>query len=198
MGTAPSTTTSPSSDSIDALLKADHERLRLLWQGVLDAMARSDFRLIQVNAKHFLVGLRAHIDAEERVLYSAIERKLATDGFGPTEDAHEQDRKMLAALDGLKRLETVTELWTATNAIEGAPIDPGSWLRSHASQVEALLCPLADRRFSSSEQSEMVRKLREAGITGELSGIASAAEPARADKTEVQPRVGSVRAKLTD
>ena len=165
MSTAPDTPAA-TADSLTAFLTADHQRLGALWSEVERGIARDDFKVIQRAAKDFIANMRAHIGAEERVLFPALNAKLKPQGFGPTELPHEEHAQMLQALDGLKRLETVTELWTAINAVEGAPVEPGAWLRSHASKEEAVLYPLMDKTFSSSERSELMARLRESGISG--------------------------------
>jgi Hemerythrin HHE cation binding domain len=151
-------------ETFTTLLAADHRGLIESWNAIQDGIARDDFKLIESSAIDFNARLLRHVEVIDRVLCAAIERKLGTGGFGPTEEASGEHAQMRAMLPALKKLETVTELWTAINVVEGQPADPGALLRSHAAKEEVVIGAIADKIFSAEEGGEMLRRLRDANV----------------------------------
>jgi hemerythrin-like domain-containing protein len=149
-------------DSLTALLTGQHRRLTALWDEIQDAIARGDFRRLQSRASEFIRSARAHLDAEEQVLYPALEQRLGTGRFGPTAEPRSEHARMRHALDALRKLETTNELWTAITTVEGQPVEPGALLRSHFSKEENVLYPLAERTFTDAERTDLLGRLRAA------------------------------------
>jgi iron-sulfur cluster repair protein YtfE (RIC family) len=153
-------TAATSTDSINAFLSADHERLMELWAGTLAAVEAEDFKSVHSRAAAFIAGLRRHIRMEEQILFPAIEQKTGERDFGPTWAMRQEHREIEHALERLHRLVTVEERWTAIQAIEGQEVDLSALLRSHDGKEEAVLYPMADQILGSAEAKDLVARMK--------------------------------------
>lgn len=147
-----------SSDSITGFMDAEHARIHGLWEQTAAALYAEQFGKLHQLAGDFIAALKRHINAEEQVVFPAIERKI--DDNEPTNAMRLEHRQMERMLEHLKPLLTVQELWTGIKAVEGQEIEPGALLRSHENKEHDVLYPLADKVLGADEARQLITRMR--------------------------------------
>ena len=145
-------------ETITGFMDAEHNRLRDLWEQTTAALKAEEFGRLHSVARDLIAALKGHIDAEEQILFPAIESKSKNNE--PTNAMRLEHRQMEHMLEHLKPLLTVAELWTGIKAVEGQEIEPGALLRSHENKEHDVLCPLADQLLGAEEGRLLVARMR--------------------------------------
>lgn len=144
-------------DSITTFMDAEHERIHAMWEQTAAALYAEEFGKLHRLAGDFIAALKRHLNAEEQILFPAIEKK--TNNTEPTGAMRLEHRQMEHMLEHLKPLLTVEELWTGIKAVEGQEIEPGALLRSHANKEHDVLYPMADEVLAD-EASQLIARIR--------------------------------------
>jgi len=147
-----------SSDSITAFMDAEHVRIHAIWEQTVAALNAEEFGKLHGLAGDFIAALKRHINAEEQILFPAIEKKTGDDE--PTGAMRMEHRQMEHMLERLKPLLTVQELWTGIKAVEGQEIEPGALLRSHENKEHDVLYPMADKALGADEARQLIARMR--------------------------------------
>jgi iron-sulfur cluster repair protein YtfE (RIC family) len=150
--------TATQSDTITAFMDAEHTRIRGMWEETVAALYAEQFNTLHVRAGDFIAALKRHINAEEQILFPAIEARAGTKE--PTNAMRHEHRMMERILEGLKKLLTVQELWTGIQAVEGEEYEPGALLRSHENKEHDVLYPYADKVLGPEEARGLIAKMR--------------------------------------
>ncbi|MDQ2950068.1 MAG: hemerythrin domain-containing protein [Acidobacteriota bacterium] len=89
-----------SSDSKDAIsiLKADHDRVKKLFDNFEDAKSRSAKKKIVTEA---LTELKVHAAVEEDLFYPAVRKKLAKPMMNEADEEHHVAKVLIAELDSM-------------------------------------------------------------------------------------------------
>jgi iron-sulfur cluster repair protein YtfE (RIC family) len=152
------TRTEANADTITGFMDAEHQRLRDLWGQTTAALKAEEFGRLHGLARNLIATLERHINAEEQILFPALESKSKDNE--PTNAMRLEHRQMERMLEQLKPLLTVAELWTGIKAVEGQEIEPGALLRSHENKEHDVLWPLADKLLGASEVRALVTRMR--------------------------------------
>lgn len=147
-------------DSISGFLAADHRRMETLWTETVAAFARQDYNALHARAAEFIAAMRRHIGMEEQILFPAIDEKTGKHTTGPTHAMRLEHREINRVLDGLGKLLTVQERWTAIQAFEGEMADPSALFRSHDAKEEMVLYPMADKLLGADAARKLVERMR--------------------------------------
>ncbi|MHB8383447.1 MAG: hemerythrin domain-containing protein [Candidatus Binataceae bacterium] len=150
----------PPADSITGFLAADHRRMDRIWTETVAAFARQDYHALHARAAEFIAAMRRHIGMEEQILFPAIEEKTGRRATGPTHAMRLEHREINRVLDGLGKLLTVQERWTAIQAFEGEMADPSALFRSHDAKEEMVLYPMADQLLGADLARKLIEKMR--------------------------------------
>ena len=145
-------------DRITASMDAEHARIHAMWEQTGAALYAEDFGKLHRLAGDFIGALKRHINAEEQILFPAIEKK--TNDIEPTGAMRLEHRQMEHMLERLKPLLTVEELWTGIKAVEGQEIEPGALLRSHENKEHEVLYPMADEVLGADEARQLIARMR--------------------------------------
>lgn len=147
-----------STDSITAFMDAEHARIHGIWERTVAALYAEQFGALHGFVGDFIAALKRHINAEEQILFPAIEQK--SGDSEPTRAMRAEHRQMEHMLERLKPLLTVQELWTGIKAVEGQTIEPAALLRSHENKEHDVLYPLADKLLGPQEARNLITRLR--------------------------------------
>jgi iron-sulfur cluster repair protein YtfE (RIC family) len=150
-----------STDSITGFMDAEHARIHGMWEQTSAALYAEEFGKLHRLAGDFIAALKRHINAEEQILFPAIEKKTQDDEA--TGAMRLEHRQMEHMLEHLKPLLTVQELWTGIKAVEGQEIEPGGLLRSHENKEHDVLYPLADQVLGADEARQLIARMRTEG-----------------------------------
>lgn len=146
------------SDSITAFMDGEHQRIHGIWEQAVAALEAEQFGKLHGLAGDFIAALKRHINAEEQILFPAIEKK--SGDTEPTRAMRAEHRQMEHMLEHLKPLLTVEEQWTAIKAVEGQEIEPGALLRSHENKEHDVLYPFADKLLGAEEARGLIARMR--------------------------------------
>jgi len=147
-----------SSDTITGFMDAEHARIHAMWEQTAAALYTEEFGKLHRLAGDFIAALKRHINAEEQIVFPAIERK--TGDNEPTNAMRLEHRQIEHMLEHLKPLLTVQELWTGIKAVEGQEIEPGALLRSHENKEHDVLYPMADKVLGADEARQLIARMR--------------------------------------
>lgn len=135
--------------SIKSFFSADHDRLDKLfkeWQ----TKKYEDFASAKNAFREFLIGLRRHIEWEEKVLFPAFERKTGMTEQGPTAVMRYEHKEIKRILESIH--DYVRNSNPNTGDLEEELL---SVLSGHNEKEEEILYPAIDNVTDERERQEM-------------------------------------------
>jgi hemerythrin-like domain-containing protein len=142
--------------TVAGVLGADHHRLHDLWQDLKCGVELCQLDRIHRRLGEFSLGLRRHIDLEDFVLFPLLEEQTDMNGAGATAAMRSEHGEIKASLNQLDKLHLAKDCATIVQTLDGQPMGPAAFFRSHDSKEEAMLYPFMDRVFSRAEKKELL------------------------------------------
>ncbi len=156
--------------SIATFFAEDHDRLDKLFQEY-QTRKNTNFPLAKNSFREFLIGLRRHIDWEERVLFPLFERKTGFSGQGPTAVMRYEHVEIKQALEALHNY--VRDGDPNADALEEALL---AILKGHNRKEEDILYPAIDNLTDESERQNMFAEIHRITASGAPSCCGLSAE----------------------
>ncbi len=139
--------------TITSFFAEDHDRLDKLfaqWQ----AQKHVDFPVAKNAFREFLMGLRRHIDWEEKILFPVFDQKTGLSGNGPTAVMREEHREIKRVLENMHEFVRGGDIHT--DRLEGALL---AVLKEHNMKEENILYPALDSMTDDEERRKIFTEI---------------------------------------
>lgn len=144
--------------SIASFFAKDHDRLDKLfseWQ----AQKGSDFPAAKKAFREFLMGLRRHIDWEEKILFPVFDRNTGFSGQGPTAVMREEHREIKRVLENMHEFVRGGDIHT--DRLEAAL---SVVLKEHNMKEENVLYPALDSVTDDEEREKIFTEIQRISV----------------------------------
>lgn len=145
------------SDSIDAFLTWDHDRLDGLFDDARELANAGDAAEAAKPFDTFLRGLMLHIMAEEDILFPVYDRGSGLRGMGPTSMMRAEHNEIRALLDAMSKALKGQDLET----FQAGASDLEDLLSMHNDKEEQVLYPSLDELVNKEgRMAELMKRTR--------------------------------------
>ena len=144
--------------TITVFFAEDHDRLDKLfmeWQ----TKKHVDFPAAKKAFREFLMGLRRHIDWEEKILFPVFDRNAGFPGQGPTAVMREEHREIKRVLENMHEFVRGGDIHT--DRLEAAL---PTVLKEHNTKEENILYPALDTVTSDEEREKIFTEIQRISV----------------------------------